>query len=1395
MQAGARPSDAAPETPRDDELAQFKKGAWVWSPCTRMGFRRSQIVSVDTRRDSFFVESREQDPADGGQSQQTVRRSEVRPCYDVAPGRTFQDNTEMVHLDDANILENLRRRYQKEEIYTYTANVLLAVNPYKSLSGLYGMEQIEKYKGRGQGILPPHPYAIADVAYRQLQRDRKNQALVISGESGAGKTETAKKTMHYLTNISRTDAAQGSRIQDKIVNANPILESFGNATTVMNDNSSRFGKYNEMMFNPVGSLVGAGIKTFLLESSRVVSQQSGEKNYHVFYELLAGMDEQVLMERLMLDRNGSYKLLHSAGAQPLQEGSSECLRLTSKFKDLKQALSTFADEKVQDSIWDIVGALVHLGEVDFVETGVAAMSDSENASLGADASPCSSSPGSGSAALQEMKSQEARVEVDPAGIGSLETAADLLGLAYSGLTKVLKWKEMHVTRAGRVSHIQCPRSLAQARQTLQCVIKILYKRLFSKIVTKINEVSNALAGKDTTLAEHTYNSIGTLDIYGFERLHTNSFEQLCINLANERLQQFFVEEVLEAEQRMYYEEALDVPSMDLPDSAPVVFGIKSIMSKLDDHSVRAGKNLVRTGPGEDKDTKFCEQVHRELIKDPKQSGPIMALRLKANRSVSGPGLNDGFQICHYAGCVSYSTKGWIDKNNDYLVPEIEALLADGKKDMVKEMADSKGMAALSGERPRSVSSNYLTNLDDLLSTLKKCSVHYIRCFNPNKNRQAGVFNGQYVLDQVVQCGTVELVKIMHHGFPHRCLLRDLRDRFKDLLPPDFARYSDRDFVHAVMLAWKIHESQWTLGTKRLFLKAGQLRVLEDLRDLGRQASKEVIKKIRQQFNMKKARAYAHAVEFVTYVQRVVRKGKRERVFQSFMKAMHNYVRICRWLGKVRKNLYGAPPEDYRLTAEALLHLKRGLLPFHLATYMPKCVDLKVTTEPKIFVALNSVDMQGNLDRMWHGDASESILYFDGSAVKCAQLNSSAFRRRGDFAKDGSLEEPVQDVRQVDCMQTGQAFALSARPQPDNSIVAMCQNPDDEQVFATCDSQNAILVWKWLGTRFDAPRRPCLRPEAYFSYRRSRQVIQLCFLASSQVPQHVAEQGGYVLIVLSKGQEGLQIGIHAIIKGLVSTDCEEIVHLDTDVLSLQSFRDHGVHISYFGMSHSNTALILAGRHILRLFCVGLDESGQLSLHQLDANEEGVPSGLMRSDSARAGGGTVVSVCPMPCQPVSDESFADWVWLGMSSGELIGLLIQNWEGDVRVNSNHSGRWPRATHSKGQAIRAVVPTYMPQEGSPKSSSHAMLTHKAPLNPDMAVSIGADGKLLTCAKGERHRWDVVAESVIPGFQGALAAQSSCLESGVLVVAIASPYHQCLLVLNRESPGDQPDRFECSLL
>jgi hypothetical protein len=1361
----ARPSYATLPTPRGETMG-FDIGDIIWSPCTRTGFRRSTIVSIDTHADSFFVESHDE------HEQYPVRRSDVRPFYDCGSERTYADNTELVHLDDANILNNLRRRFAKDEIYTYTANVLLAVNPYKSLSHLYTPELAKEY--RSKKGMPPHPYTIADTAYRQLLRERRDQALVISGESGAGKTETAKITMHYLTQVSRTDQTRGGKIQDKIINANPILESFGNATTCRNSNSSRFGKYNEMCFNRVGSLIGAGIKTYLLEASRVVSQQEGERNYHVFYEMLSGLDGASL-DRLMLDPSTKYKLLYAGTAQPCDETSPETRHSAQQFAGLRKALATFVEADTEQDIWEVVAALIHLGEVEFLEAdGQAVTGETHGEDTG------------------DSSCQTARVEVSEESQDALAQAADLLGLSQCRLEQVLKWKEMHVKKqATRTSHIYCPRSKAQATQTLQSIIKVLYKRLFDRIVDKINESSAGgiltghRANGEQDRSELSYNSIGTLDIYGFERLQVNSFEQLCINLANERLQQFFSEEVLGAEQKTYYEEGLNVCRFELPDSAPVVSGIRGVLQVLDEHSLRSVKNLVKAK--EDKDQKFCEHVHRELIKDQRSNGPIMALKLKANRNMSGLALHDGFQVRHYAGEVPYSTKGWIDKNNDALVPEVETLLLDGSKQLVKSMADPKLTDQARGERLHSVGANYLGNLDKLLTTLKSCSVHYIRCFNPNQNRRPGQFDTKYVLDQVIQCGTVELVNIMHHGFPHRCSMRDLRERFTQLLPPDFCRYSDRDFVHAIMIAFEIDEAQWTLGTRRLFLKAGQLRVVENLRDVGAAASNEMIMKIRMQFARKKFRTVANVIKLMNWWPNHVRKQRRGKLIKDLQHSVFIFVRLHRWLAAARYKLYGIEPDSKNKDVDLALY-QHGL------TYTLPGQELalrgRATGTPQLFVALNSYEepqyaayLQTDIDatrgsnvhddvlKLWQKNTTESVIYYDGRSVFCGRLNPKPFVKQGPTQPDDAsvYGQGLDDVRQVDVHESGRAL-LPSEARWQGNVVCMCQHRGEKQIFATCDAENQIVIWKWLGTDTHESEKAALLPFGSFSFSSTESVHHMCFLSSENMPQRIAEKRGMVLVILSSevGRHWLSVTVVSVYPGSHFIEHIEPVGVHYDLLP--SLRKTGVEVNFFTTSHTDRILVLGGRGLLQFYEVREGPRGELSVALIDDIAQ------LYADIKQS---SIVSCLSLP-PPIRSGGIMDWIVVGDGGGKLYGFRFDlKSNGRVVVNTQVSGRFRSNTHSPGVPIRSLVATY---GGHPfahhravqaRGLSYSLFLNKAPLDDKSFYSLGDDGALLTWKLLEGTGWTNTEHTTIGtpwhGEQAApeefVAAHSSRLVPNIMVI------------------------------
>mmetsp|Transcript_106958 Transcript_106958/g.300800 ORF Transcript_106958/g.300800 Transcript_106958/m.300800 type:complete len:1392 (-) Transcript_106958:85-4260(-) len=1343
-----RKSNASLATPRESN--GFAVGNTVWSPCMRDGFRRCTIVSVDDASDSLFIGDRA--------GKREVRRTDVRPFYDSGPDFTCEDNTSLVHLDEANILDNLKRRFVQDKIYTYTANVLLAVNPYKDLSNLYSTARMWEYRGKPVGVQPPHPFAIADGAFRSLIRDKVSQALMVSGESGAGKTETAKIIMKYLTTISRTEAAHGLEIQEKIMNANPVLESFGNASTIRNLNSSRFGKYNKMYFNQVGTLTGAGIKTFLLESSRVVSQQDCEENYHVFYEMLAGLDEDRL-DDLQLVPTHRYQLLYPGQVKALDQGSPQWARSKRNFDALRHAFSTIGiGSDVEEDVWDTVAALIHLGEVNFASSEEA----SEVQGDGSFAAPLDEST--------DNATQQSVLDVKPVEVlnrDNLFQAADLLGLKPYSLKEVLTRKKV---RDPKGADFECMRSKTQSSQTLQSLIKILYQRLFDKIVSLINASSrrtNAAMPHSEPAPEDddSDNHIGILDIYGFERLNSNGFEQLCINLANERLQQFFIEEVLQAEQRMYKEECLNISAVKLPDYQPVVNSIHEVMGILDEHSLRSLRNLGSNDP----DQRFCEHVHRVVASDKRSGGLVTALKLKAKRNGIGLGHNDGFQIKHYAGEVPYTTHGWIAKNNDALVPEIESLLESSKKPFIKEMADTDSVCSIAGERVHSVAKKYLANLDRLLQTLKECFVHYIRCFNPNQLRQASVFDTKYVLEQINNCGTVELVRIMHHGYPHRLALQDLRRRFKDLLPKTMVEnYSPRHFVLAIMMAFKIEESQWTLGTKRLFLKAGQLRILENLRDVGCKASKEMIWQIRVMFARRRVRAAFQAVTLVRWLPGHMRRKRRDLVAKKLRKVVFIFVRLHRWLRKARKTRYGTMESTKIMQQDLDQHSLR------LAWCLPLGENHERPSPPNVFIAQNHLEMVDEksavpndmLLKVAQGNMSESVLFYDGRSIVSARLSGRAFQRQAgqshghNNARADEFEDGLSDVRCVD--PYGSLRAEPSGTWSGGNIACMCQHKEDRQIFAAVDVMGRGVVWRWLGTRSNEPNKKALNCLGQFWVPASLAVLQMCFLCG--MPEELDADDGYVIALVcgKRERQWLEIDVvsvhHNNRRSGYATLAWKTVGLDTS-LPLNA-EQVGVQINFVQTSTSDRILVLGGVNMLQFYAINVS-GGKLDLALINDCAETYPDEIGESN---------MTICMG--SPVPNDRVFDWVVVGDSQGKIYGFQFDvGRDGAIKMNMETTGRFRTNTHDRGKAVSALISTYgASSDAHIRAIKDMGVTYSMYLNhvkeeDKTFYSLGDNGRLLlwryVAPTGWKNAEEVSVSSHVSPNLPAAPSQNNCMFVG----------------------------------
>eukprot|EP00929_Paragymnodinium_shiwhaense_P105645 TRINITY_DN7068_c0_g6_i1.p1 TRINITY_DN7068_c0_g6~~TRINITY_DN7068_c0_g6_i1.p1 ORF type:complete len:1435 (+),score=322.23 TRINITY_DN7068_c0_g6_i1:89-4393(+) len=1415
-------------------LAQWHVGSPAWIACGERGFREVRIAAIDEGAGTCTVT----EPGVASR-QETLPLDSLGPFYRSNVPDGHEDNTSLVHLDAANILDNMRIRYARDRIYTYTANILHAVNPYQPLPQYSRPELVAEYRDRPLGAAPPHPYAIADAAYRSLVREKTDQALVISGESGAGKTETAKITMRYLTAVSRTDAAHGGQIQDKIVSASPILESFGNASTVRNRNSSRFGKYNQMYFNQVGSLVGAGIQTYLLEGSRVVAPQALEQNYHVFYEMLAGLSPEEL-SNMLLETKGKYRLLNA----PQPATDAELNRRRRQFEELRQALSVVGIKgQIEQECWEIIGALVHLGEVDFSDGTTSSSGGGDSTFPEVDASPArSSSPsctrsrsdsqGLSSTPLHGVSSQDADNEiVDIIGRDNLAQAAELLGIDFMEMQALLTSKRVHDVRG---QDIEKPRTRSQAFQMLQNIIKILYLRLFDRIVTFINASSYQYGGaagnvKTAGPGETGLHYIGTLDIYGFEQLQTNSLEQLCINLANERLQQFFVENVLATEQRLYRDEQLRVKEHEIPDCTPVVQAVQGIFSILNEESTKSQRNLT----GNDQDLRFTEKVCNKFVKD-RQAGPVSALRITANTSGQSarPGRFDGFQITHYAGTVYYQTHGWVNKNKDALVPEMEALLGRSEKQLVRELGQQEGLDVVAGERSHAVTRKYLGHLEQLLVALDRCNVHYIRCFNPNKRREAGLFDTAYVLQQVCHCGTVPLVKIMHNGFPNRCSLAELRARFSRLMPNDAAGWKDRHFVMAIMLAFGLKASEWTIGTSKLFLKAGQLRVLEHLRDAGAVATKEVTAKLRLHFAKLKVRSAVHAISAARWLKKQTRHLhllRKERLITRLWKATKIFMRLHRALARARTRL-GQPPRKYNWAATAAtakvptpVRSRRSTSCNAHKLQGSLTLQKQELGRAQAFLTLNSYEeYAGTLQtevqadfkvhektlRIWQAQTTETVLLHDGHYVHSLSFCPRAYLRQfglplGEEAeRDAEVtpEPSLSDARVID-MSNGLAIptSLGVRPEGEmGEVFRMCQHAKRKNIFATCTSpenESHVTIWQWLGTEVDEPERRAVKPLGHVRLGANWMVYQMCFVSEmhDSGPQRTMyfkskHLTPYVVIVLC-GQVGQ--ASRFVLRVLTFNRGGEVLE------AMFPVRTHpfemlkhgsGSEVPVFTVSHTERVLVLGGRGLLKFFALHAEEIDGKQKMRIALIEDSVVGcdDLLSS--------TVTSCLALPHEHKKTGAICDFIVVGDTVGKIYGFKFDVAEGSRRSKLIRSGVLRSTSHDEGVPISALMARY---GDGPESLYRAIQDGGATYSRFLHMliegdsrsfySLGANGRLLLWQSSEDNGWTSQELANLPNSSAAdfVSAHSSLLVPHVLMLVNQDAKE--IMVLDTKQPDAIP--------
>uniref|UniRef100_A0A673YQQ0 non-specific serine/threonine protein kinase n=1 Tax=Salmo trutta TaxID=8032 RepID=A0A673YQQ0_SALTR len=673
---------------------------------------------------------------------------------------------------DADVTEQLQRRYAKDQIYTYVGDILIAVNPFHKME-LYSPQM---YIGAKRTANPPHIFAVADIAYQSMVSYNADQCIVISGESGAGKTESAHLLVEQLTVLGK---ANNRSLQEKILLVNNLVEAFGNACTAINDNSSRFGKYLEMKFTCGGTVVGAQISEYLLEKSRVVHQATGEKNFHIFYYIYAGLAERKKLAHYKLSDSKTPKYLLNEHIK-LGPDIVNNTFYKEQFDAVEQCFKVigFTLEEL-GSVYSTLAAILNSGDIEFASVASEHQTDKSNIS----------------------------------NIAVLENAASLLCIRPDELQEALT---SHCVVA-RGETIVRPNTVEKATEVRDAMGKALYGRLFSWIVNRIN----TLLRPDTHLGEDDKGlNIGILDIFGFENFKRNSFEQLCINIANEQIQFYFNQHIFAWEQDEYLNEDVDARVIEYEDNRPLLdLFLQKPMGML---------SLL------DEESRFPQATDQTLVEKFEDN-------LKSKNFWRPKRVDLGFGIHHYAGKVIYNAAGFLSKNRDTLPADIVLLLRSSENQLIRKLVthpltktgkhtwpNSNSGDTGTGEtthhprestnmRTQTVASYFRYSLMDLLSKMVAGQPHFVRCIKPNNDRQASKFDREKVLVQLRYTGVLETAKIRRQGYSHRILYTNFVNRYYILAFHAHKEPEASPETCAAILE-KTKLENWVLGKTKVFLK-------------------------------------------------------------------------------------------------------------------------------------------------------------------------------------------------------------------------------------------------------------------------------------------------------------------------------------------------------------------------------------------------------------------------------------------------------------------------------------------------------------------------------------------------------------------------------------------------
>ncbi|XP_049925259.1 myosin-11-like [Epinephelus moara] len=771
---------------RNSGIAQADWAAkkMVWIPSEREGFEAASLK--EEKGDEVVVQ------LSNGQKV-TVNKDDIQKMNPPKFSKV-EDMAALTFLNEASVLQNLRERYFSSLIYTYSGLFCVVVNPYKMLP-IYSEKIIEMYKGKKRHEVPPHIYSITDNAYRNMMQDREDQSILCTGESGAGKTENTKKVIQYLAVVASSHKGKkdvnpqqqpGSlaygELEKQLLQANPILEAFGNAKTIKNDNSSRFGKFIKLNFDVTGFLVGANIDTYLLEKSRCIRQANTERAFHIFYYMVAGAKDK-MKEELLLEDFGSYRFLIAGHVEiPGQEDDE-------MFDETLEAMEIMGfTEEERLGMLKVVSTVLQLGNIKFEK---------------------------------ERNSEQATMPDNTAA----QKVCHLQGINVTDFTRAILTPRIKVGR----EVVQKAQTKQQADFAVEALAKAMYERLFRWILARVNKTLDKSKRQSSSF-------LGILDIAGFEIFEDNSFEQLCINYTNERLQQLFNHTMFILEQEEYKREGIEWNFIDFGlDLQPCIELIErpnnppGILALLDEEcwfpkatDVSFVEKLLNTHTG-----------HVKFSKPKQHKDKLM------------------FTVLHYAGKVDYNAANWLTKNMDPLNDNVTALLNNSSSTFIQDlwkdvdrvvgletmtkMSESSAPSSTKSKKGmfRTVGQLYKESLGKLMTTLHNTQPNFVRCIIPNHEKRAGKMDSNLVLEQLRCNGVLEGIRICRQGFPNRIVFQEFRQRY-EILAANAIPKGFMDGKQACCLMVKhldLDTNLYRIGQSKMFFRTGVLAQLEEERDL------------------------------------------------------------------------------------------------------------------------------------------------------------------------------------------------------------------------------------------------------------------------------------------------------------------------------------------------------------------------------------------------------------------------------------------------------------------------------------------------------------------------------------------------------------------------------------